>query len=234
MAFKYNGFAGQYIDEDGNFGYKQEDGTFSRLRNTTPINKGPITSGADPNSNSPYYIDPAAAAADPETAQGNLTRFQREDFEKRYLPIENEIIDRSQGNGEAEADAAGERASQQLTLTRKQFFDNINRAGVGLSPEERASAERKFSLANATSVANAENTTRRNVESRNIDLQGDIIGIGKGITAGAGSGLSTATNLQLGREAAGDAARAADKQQTYQTVSTAAGLGLALYAAGII
>jgi hypothetical protein len=175
-------------------------------------------------SNTDGWMSPDWAASHPEDAQGLLTRQQRQDFERRYIPIENELIARTSTNGEAEADLAGGRAARQMGVSRGEFMRNLRRSGQSLTPDERANVDRKFGLARAKSVANAENTTRRDVESRNVDLQGDIIGIGKNITAGANSALFTAANLQNQREAVGDAARTDYKRGLWSTAATAAGI----------
>ena len=173
-------------------------------------------------------IDPEWASKNPDKAQAAVSDAQWADFEARYRPIEEAAIAEflkspDEAAGRAGLAAAGARKND-ATATARQ----LSRYGANMTADQQKVAARQQGLSAARGVAGAENITRRNIRDRNIDGMGTMIGIGKGVAGGAQRDLSSAAGMQQDRINAGKAAKAAHRQSTISTATSALGMAAML------
>lgn len=164
-----------------------------------------------------------STSGDPQKIQGAVTRAQWEDFQNRYIPIENEVIDKVTADIEPEADRAGDFVRRAADNARDQRTRQLSRLGVNLTERQRVGLARRREIQNTLDTATAENTTRRSLRDRNLNALAGLIGTGKGIAGGANQGLSAAADMAAQREAQGRANKARHKQQNMQLAGLAAG-----------
>lgn len=116
-----------------------------------------------------FYVDPLSGKA--ATRQGAITKMQWADYQTRFVPIENQLMNMTTYNnpelagqeiGKAQADTAG-------------TYDNIagsqaiqmGRYGMSLSPDQQASSDRINSLGKSGAVVDAANNIRLKLVERN-------------------------------------------------------------------
>ncbi len=182
----------------------------------------------------PLLLDPKKAKKDPDKAQAELIKIQRKDFERRFRPLENDLMSQVHGeqaaaDAETAAQKAGADVRSQGAVTRAQFQRDLARSGTTTTARQDRQLDRSRGLAEARGVADAQNTTRRHIRDENLDRTADLIGIGRDIQQGANEGLSAASGMQASREAASDAAKTAQKGQTLSMLSTGLGLAAAAF-----
>lgn len=170
-------------------------------------------------------IDSEWAQSDPKAAQAAITRAQWEYARKTFLPIEDSLIDAATGDPEAEADRAGSISRRNFITSRSTFSRDVSRRGISLSTAQRDALERRRAINESKGVATSENLTRRSLDDRNRNLQGQLAGLGKGIASGAASAFNTAADSQASREATGKALNA--QQSASQLTGAASGAGIA-------
>lgn len=139
------------------------------------------------------------AEQNPEKSQAAMLRADWDDFQERFKPIEDELIERSQRDGNEEADRAISLTREGHTQAEESMERDLARTGQTVSSEQRAAIKARRGLAGATDAVNAGNQTRRHVDEQNTNLQGDLIGIGRGISGRASDGMNTAAGLAAGR-----------------------------------
>ena len=158
--------------------------------------------------------------------QAQLIDAQRQDFDDRFRPVEERIVDAVDRDISGEVALAGSQAKKQANITRGSFLRDLQRSGITLDARGQRQVDRSQGLSRALSVATAKNTTRQALTEENLQRKADLIGIGKGITAAANDSLSQASNLQARREDARVQGATARKSQNINTGATLAGLAL--------
>ena len=171
-------------------------------------------------------LDVETAMNDPGKAQGDLVRAQREDFDKRFKPLEKKLMAELSKTPEEEAQKAADNMTAQQAVTRASFQRDLSRSGTALTARQTQAIEGKRGLNEARSMSNAKNTTRRNVRETNMERTAEMIGIGRGIAQSANQNLNTATGLQAQR----DQANANMASQQAQQDAQMAGAALAIVA----
>ena len=172
----------------------------------------------------PTRMSGQQAQQDPGVARGALVQAQRLDFQNRFKPLEQRLMDEISRSPEDEARKAGKNMKHQSRVTRGSFKRDLSRSGDSLTKRQSGTINRKRGLAEARSMASAKNMTRRNVRETNLARQGELIGIGRGVQQGANTDLSAAASLQNSREMANSNAAAAKKQGDMQMAGMAVGL----------
>ena len=157
----------------------------------------------------------AKAQQNLEQQQINMAKERILDFDTRYAPLEQLLIDRAKrgqqadlGGVTARANAdinqqfANSLATQQRNLGRLGFNQSLKLAGS----DEAAALARAKALAGG--ITSARENERKNAESNSIKLLGDVTQIGVNKLNNAQSSLSTASN---------------NLASTYGNIATAAG-----------
>lgn len=172
-------------------------------------------------------LDPNSG--DPSALNAQLIKAQRTDFNNRYRPLENEVIEKTSASSQADATAAAASAGKASTISREAFMRDLARTGVSLTGEQQGAITRKSDLSSGLAKINAYNSAYRASDANKTDAMGDLVGIGKGIVGSASQGLSQASSMQAQREAAGDAAKAQSRAQTTSLISTGLGIAAAAF-----
>lgn len=163
--------------------------------------------------------------SDPGKTQGQITRAQWDYVKDFFVPIEDELIGKITADVEPEADRAGDIARTGFDLSQASVNRDIARQGGGITARQRVAINRGMDLGRAKTHATAENSTRRGLRERNINLIAQMAGIGRGIQQNALGGMSSAANLKAERDATYKAAKQSHKQNM---VSAGVTLGAAL------
>ena len=174
----------------------------------------------------PTRLSITQAQKDPSAAQGALIEAQRRDFKARFAPLEERLRDEITRSPEDEARKAGNNMKHQSAVTRASFNRDLARSGDTLTARQSGTIDRKRGLAEARSMANTKNLTRRNTRETNLARQAEMIGIGRGVQQGANTDISAAAGLQSSREMANANSKAAQKQSNMQMAGMAIGLAM--------
>jgi len=135
-----------------------------------------------------------------QTAAG-VTRDQWQHFLDFYRPLEDEVLQKAmQTDFTAEGDVAGRTAAEGVQASRGTLARQLSRRGVSLTGEERAAVNRRQGTNLATSVARAENTTRRGLKESREDLLARVVGIGRGVAQTASAGLQSVADMAAARQ----------------------------------
>ena len=113
-----------------------------------------------------------------------ITRQQWADYNKRYAPVENQLINETMGT-----ELLNERLGKISAITDKSFDTNMMAAtqrraryGVALTSQQQQSQKRDASLSKATAIADGKNNTRTHVYDRNMEtISGGSSDIGQAI-----------------------------------------------------
>ncbi len=165
----------------------------------------------------------------PENADRRAARVTREQFKENqrlFYPIEEELVDRSQQDPEAEAARAADLAGRGFDRGRAIFEQDLRDQGAVLTPEMRRTLDRKRGFLRSLAVGDAANRTRRSVKDRNEALLADLVGFSRGIRRSAADGIQDAADLEDGRRRAGQALRQQRRGQQISGLGTAAGLAM--------
>jgi hypothetical protein len=120
----------------------------------------------------------------------------------------------------AEGDESGALARAGLASAAGTFERDIRRAGVTLSPEERAALARRRSTSSSRASAGAENLTRRGMKEQSTNLLGQMVGIGRGVAQTAQGGLSSVADLEAQRAVFNEAGKTAAFNQNLSTLGS--------------
>lgn len=175
----------------------------------------------------PTRLSTTRARRNPDRAQRELIEMQRRDFETRFKPLEDDLRAQITADGEIPARKAGQAITKQIGLTRGQFQRDLARSGTQLTSRQSGAIDRSTGLAEAKAVAGAKNLSRRGTRDTNLEAQGELIGIGRDVQAGANKDLSAAASMQAGREAAQNKADAAQESSRNQMIGSAIGIAAA-------
>jgi hypothetical protein len=138
----------------------------------------------------------------PDERLAAITRDQWQNFLDFYRPIEDEVLRSAmQTDFTAEGDKAGATAASAANASKGSLARTLSRAGTSLSAEESAAVNRRHASSLTRSVAQAENTTRRGMSDSRTNLLAGMVGVGRGVSDSATSGLTTSANLSTARQA---------------------------------
>jgi len=166
----------------------------------------------------------------PEDKLAIITRDQWQNFLDFYRPIEDEVLKSAmQTDFTSEGDKAGATAASGVNASRGSLARTLSRAGTSLNAEEKSAVNRRHSVALTRSVAQAENTTRRGMSDSRTNLLAGMVGVGRGVSASATSGLNTAAGLETARNMSLTNKRNAAKSTNAQGAATLAAAIIAMY-----
>lgn len=158
----------------------------------------------------------------------NITREMYEDYKKRYLPLEKELvaevldektIDQKVKEGMGITDRA-------YNTSRGTFYRNAERAGLSMTSERVDDYEDRFQRNKTAGLVDTFNQTTAKVDDRNIALRQDLISSGRGLAATATANLNTVANLEATRNATNRSLAAQDSASGFNALGTAIGIGL--------
>lgn len=169
------------------------------------------------------HVDTAQGA---DQIQADITRAQWEDFQERYIPVENDLLAlASTSSANAAADDSGNYMERAFANTTGQLGRQNQGLGAPVSARTQAAMDRQTDVAKASGIATAENLTRRAVDERNLNLMGDIIGIGKGINSSASNMANQAGGLATQRKLANDQISSQNQQSALSGALGGAAMG---------
>lgn len=175
-------------------------------------------------------VDPEWARMNPDEASAAVTRAEWEQYQKDFVPVENELLAKANDSAwvETAADNAGSAVREGSSLAAASMGDSFARRGITTTASQDASISRRRGLEDSLGVATAENTTRRSLSDMRTNLMADTLATGRSIaTSGSGS-LGTASGLASQRDAEGRAADAAARSGKMGAMATGAGAGFAM------
>jgi len=176
-----------------------------------------VVGGISSNNASKKAAEANQKAIDANAYQGKIATDQYEDYKTTYRPLEQSLVKDAQNYDTPAAyeKAAGEAqstVSEQLGMAR----DRLSRT-PGLDPSSAAAqaAMTDLDLKGAAIGATAQNAARTSVKDKAYARKLDAVGLGKGLIAGATTGLASATSN----------ANALAANQARQASDTASGTG---------
>ena len=101
----------------------------------------------------PTRMSGQQAQQDPGVARGALVQAQRLDFQNRFKPLEQRLMDEISRSPEDEARKAGKNLKHQSRVTRASFKRDLARSGDSLTKRQSGTINRKRGLAEARSMA---------------------------------------------------------------------------------
>lgn len=157
--------------------------------------------GANPYGFTTGTSNPNASPLTVSNTEG-ITRAEWQHFMDFYAPREQDAINSAmQTDFGAEGDKAGQQAAAGIASGAGTLERNFRRAGIAVSAEERAALSRRTNTARTTSVARAENTTRRGLSDARTNLLTGIVNIGRGVASTANAGAQSVADMAAQREA---------------------------------
>lgn len=151
------------------------------------------------------------------------------DYVQRYQPLERELAaealtpyDPSQG-----ATAARE-VGEASDIAAGGFYRGAARAGLTLSPAQRAQADRTLGRQRALNQVTARNVTRQAFHDRRLQTLGGLASSGRRLQSGAVDKFGQVSSLATSRNTLNAQNAAAYAQQKASTIGTIIGIGGAL------
>lgn len=151
-----------------------------------------------------------------------MSRAQYDDYNNRFVPIENEILG-SIGDTEQQARdaaAAGVRSDQAFDVSSGVLGRNLGRLQVTPTAEVKQASDRKISLGRAIANVDAQNRTKMSAEDRDLSLAGGMIPVGRSLSMASQGNLQNVAQLEGARNNANSAADASDRAGKMQLAAT--------------
>lgn len=133
------------------------------------------------------------------TEQRDIARADRQRYEEKFRPIEDQFVEEASNYGSAErqAAAAAEAKADVQTATEQARAAAERRASsMGINPASGrfAGMDRAAEMTTALASAGAQNTARQTVRDKGLALKADVVNMGRGLPTSA----AAATQLGLG------------------------------------
>jgi len=172
-------------------------------------------------------VENLSAGASPTKVSAAITNQEWADYQADFVPIENSIIEQVSGQGDVNSSAnrAGSRVSDSFAGAAGQNARGLARAGITATADQKSSITRSTGLSSVLAKTTAENTTRTAVNERNVNSQGDLIGLGRGIADSSSRTSNEAANLEASRTAANDQLAAQKTQGALTNMGAGAAIG---------
>jgi len=165
----------------------------------------------------------SAGARDVDSKAAAVTRDQWQHFLDFYRPMEEKVLESAmQTDFTTEGDEAGRTAASSVNASKGSLARSLSRSGVSLTAEERTAVQRRQQNTLTRSVARAENTTRRGLKDSRANLLAGIVGVGRGVSTTAMSGMQSVADMAAQRQASNDALKQAQQSSNAQTGATVA------------
>lgn len=182
------------------------------MSGNTPQNTGGTTSYTLSNSGKPS--DKAA----------RVTRAQWERYQQLYTPVENRLI----GSIGQDMTRPAMRDARQADTLANQMTDRM-KSRMGLTDLPGAPVQANRQRQRQLAQSEAYNNASLSQVDRNQNIRGSLVDVGQGIVNQATGGLTDASGMQAGREAAYSNAKAQHDQaktaQRNSTIGTVASMG---------
>jgi hypothetical protein len=160
-----------------------------------------------------------------DNSAAGITRDQWQHFLDFYKPIEDEVLKSAmQTDFTTEGNKAGQTAAAGVNASRGSLARSLSRSGVALSAEERTAVSRRQQNTLTRSVAQAENTTRRGLKDSRANLLAGVVGIGRGVSNSASSGMQSVADMAAAREAQHKQQKSAASATNLSAAASAASL----------
>jgi len=169
-----------------------------------------------------------------ERDQANLAEEQWNDYQARFVPLENHYIgklnrirdDRNLATGRANADVSQAYDASQNGIQAHQFA-----SGEGINPNSGryTGSLADLSTARATGLSSAMTAADQNTENRYYAGQGRLVALGQGQSSDANVGFNNLAGLESARERSEAYARQARTDANYNAAGTVIGMGASAY-----
>lgn len=172
----------------------------------------------------------ASAPQKDEEAQlkyAEITRDQWDDYQTRFVPRENALID-AIGNKEMqglEMARAGDAVDQAYDTTEKNNTMRAARTG-GMSDEQRKAASRRMELGKAKTGSKTTNNVRQNIKDRDLNLLSGMVNTGRGVRGQALGGLASSAQAEASRNNTNTQIAANNTAGRWGVAGSAAGLAI--------
>jgi hypothetical protein len=192
-----------------------------RRTNSTPTMAMP-PAGRQPDGT----IDPNWARDNPDDASAAITRAEWDQYQKDFVPVENELLAKANDSAwvESAADNAGDAVREASAREATSMADAFARRGITPTAAQGKSIARRRDVQTSLAGATAENTTRRSLRDRRTNLIADTLAVGRGIATSATGAMDSAAGMASAREAQG---RAASASRSSAIASGMTGIGMA-------
>lgn len=169
------------------------------------------SNGSDPN--------------DPDQINARITRERWQQYKEDFVPVENALLARANGNGNSEANAAGQAVAAAHGIERRNMNTVLAGKGIGLTVAQRRVMERRGQFASSTDIGTAENSTRLAVRDRNQNLAAHMVGVGQNVASGSQAGIGAAASMANQRDMAHTNAKAQADAGRLAAAGTGAAIG---------
>ena len=148
------------------------------------------------------------------------------DYVQRYQPLERELADEAltpydPSQGATAAREVGEASD----IAAGGFYRGAARAGLTLSPAQRAQADRTLGRQRALNQVTARNVTRQAFHDRRLQTLGGLASSGRRLQSGAVDKFGQVSSLATSRNTVNAQNAAAYAQQRSSTIGTIIGIG---------
>lgn len=131
------------------------------------IYEPPVRNAYEPDMLDKNWGDEAAAEN-----QADLARAEYDDYKRRFVPIENELINQIGNRGlyAENANRASSAVADAYAGTAGEYQRGLSRYGVTQTGEEQANQSRQMGLSMAANTAEAVNRSRANTKNRSTQV----------------------------------------------------------------
>jgi len=163
---------------------------------------------------------------DPDKIYARMTRMEFNDYVKNYRDFEEDLIEKSQTDttliDQAREDLASTPALMQGVQQRQ-----MDRYGTALTPAQQKAQRDAMTRQNTLSTIQGMSDARIAQREQNQGLLAQLIDIGQGVNRAAQDQMGGAAADATQRKNAYEQARAQHKAQTYSTLGSLGGMGVA-------
>lgn len=168
---------------------------------------------------------------DPDKLYARMTRMEFDDYVKNFREFEEEQLELAQTDtrliDQARADTSAYSTTNLMNVARGAQERNRERYGVGLNRAQQRALTETNKMGQALNYAGAMNNARIAQDEANRSRLASLIDIGQGVNRAAQDQMGGAAADATQRKNAYEQARAQHKAQTYSTLGSLGGMGVA-------
>jgi len=168
---------------------------------------------------------------DPDDIYARMTRMEFDDYVKNFREFEEEQLELAQTDtriiDQARADTSSLSRTNLMDVARGAQERNRERYGVGLNRAQQSALAETNKMGQALNYAGAMNNARIAQDEANRSRLASLIDIGQGVNRAAQDQMGGAAADATQRKNAYEQARAQHKAQTYSTLGSLGGMGVA-------
>ncbi len=173
---------------------------------------------------------PPPEDTDNQEAYAEMSEWMYNDWETRFQPIEQSLLDEVMNKDEhiaEQAEAAGDAAVASYNATLGMSERNMARYGTEMDADQQAATDRTTAMDAQGAEISAQNMARESAAARYQQLQADMVALGRGVQSTSLGGMQSAAGMEADRNASNQGAYGSHKASQYQAAGTAAAMGIA-------